>query len=248
MDGLCRNFTVVDIETTGLDPKRDRITEIAAVSVRDGKRAGVFHTLVNPGRKLEARIAELTGLTDQKLADAPRIGEVIDDFLRFEDTGCLLGHSVLFDYSFLKRAAVNAGRTFERKGIDTLMISRNYLQKLESRALPYLCGYFQIPHDAHHALSDAEATLALYEILTEKFGREEKADSIFAPKDLIYRVKREGPVTKKQIEQLQRFLSYYRIESAYDIESLTKNEASRYLDQLISSYGRIPPRNLPDGA
>lgn len=243
MDSFCKDFTVVDIETTGLDPKRDRITEIAAISVRDGKREESFHTLVNPGRKLDQRITELTGLTDERLKDAPPVGEVIGDFLRFEKTGCLLGHSVLFDYSFLKRTAVNAGQSFERKGIDTLAISRKYLQSLESRALPYLCGYFEIPHDAHRALSDAEAALALYELLIKTFGQDAEAKKVFKPKDLIYQVKKESPITKKQIEQLQRFLSYYRIESAYDIKSMTKNEASRYLDQLISSHGRIPPRD-----
>lgn len=243
MDTFCDSFTVVDIETTGLDPKKDKITEIAAVSVIEGKRAGTFHTLVNPGRKLEQRIVELTGLTDEALKDAPFIGEVIRDFLSFEHTGCLLGHSVLFDYSFLKRAAVNAGETFERKGIDTLAISRKYLQELESRSLPYLCRHFEISHNAHRALSDVEATLDLYGILKEKFGGDGEAEKVFAPKDLIYQVKKESPVTKKQMEQLQRFLSYYQIESAYDIKSMTRNEASRYLDQLISSHGRIPPRN-----
>lgn len=243
MESFCDSYTVVDIETTGLDPKRDKIMEIAAVSVKGGKRAGSFHTLVNPGRKLDQKIAELTGLTDEALGDAPFIGEVIGDFLSFENTGCLMGHSVLFDYSFLKRAAVNAGESFERKGIDTLAISRKYLQDLESRSLPYLCRHFAIPHNAHRALSDVDATLDLYGILKEKFGKDAEAEKVFAPKDLIYKVKKESPVTKKQIEQLERFLSYYQIESAYDIKSMTRNEAGRYLDQLISVHGRIPPRN-----
>lgn len=243
MDTFCDSFTVVDIETTGLDPKRDKITEIAALSVKEGRPGKSFHALVNPGRKLDPRITELTGLRDEDLEEAPSISRVIHDFLSFEDTGCILGHRVLFDYSFLKRAAVNEGKNFERKGIDTLAISRKYLQELESRSLPYLCRYFEIPHKAHRALSDVEATLHLYGILKEKFGWDEEAGKVFTPKELVYQVKKESPVTKKQIEQLQRFLSYYQIESAYNIKSMTRNEASRYLDLLISSYGRIPPRN-----
>lgn len=243
MSSFCSSFTVVDIETTGLEPKRDKITEIGAIRVEDGRITDTFHVLVNPGRKLETRITELTGLTDEVLRKAPFIGEVIGDFVEFETTGCLLGHSILFDYSFLKRAAVNEGKTFEKKGIDTLAISRRYLQELESRSLPYLSAYFGIAHEAHRALSDVEAAWELYEILKEKFGREEDAFKYFLPKELVYKVKKEGPVTKKQIEQLRRFLSCYGLESEYDINQMTKNEASRYLDRLISLHGRIPPRN-----
>ena len=243
MDVFCESYTVVDVETTGLDPKKDKITEIGAIRVEKGEIADSFHKLVNPGRKLEERIVSLTGLTDEILREAPYIQDVIGDFLEFETTGCLLGHSVLFDFSFLKRAAVNVGRQFEKKGIDTLAVSRRYLQELESRSLPYLCSYFGIEHKAHRALSDVEATLNLYRILKEKFGQDEEALKWFVPKPLVYQVKREGPVTKKQKEQLQRFLSYYHLESEYNIESMTKNEASRYLDRLISIHGGIPPRN-----
>lgn len=244
MSGFCNNFTVVDVETTGLDPKEDKITEIGAIRVEGGRIADTFHTLVNPGRRLTERITELTGLTDGALKDAPFIQDIIGNFVEFETTGCLLGHSILFDYSFLKRAAVNEGKVFEKKGIDTLAISRKYLQELESRSLPYLSGHFGIIHEAHRALSDVEATWELYKILEEKFGQEEDASRYFEPRELVYKVKKEGPVTKKQIEQLQRFLSYYGLESEYDINRMTKNEASRYLDRLISSHGHIPPRTL----
>lgn len=243
MSGFCNSYTVVDIETTGLDPKKDKITEIGAIRVEGGKIADTFHTLVNPGRRLEERITQLTGLTDEALKGAPFIQDVIGKFVEFETTGCLLGHSILFDFSFLKRAAVNEGIAFEKKGIDTLAISRKYLQNLESRSLPYLTGHFGIAHEAHRALSDVEAAWELYKILEEKFGQEEGAFKYFEPRELIYKVKREGPVTKKQIEQLQRFLSHYGLESEYDINRMTKNEASRYLDSLISLHGRIPPRN-----
>lgn len=236
-------YTVVDIETTGLDPKKDKITEIGAIRIEKGQKTAEFHKLVNPGRKLEERVRELTGLSDEVLFEAPFIGEVIEEFLAFETTGCLMGHSILFDYSFLKRAAVNVGKSFEKEGIDTLGIARQYLQELESRSLPYLCQHFGIEHKAHRALSDVEATWSLYQLLKERFGQKEDAAKVFIKKPLIYQVKKESPITKKQLEQLKRFLNHYHIESEYNIQSLTRNEASRYLDQLICSYGRIPPRH-----
>lgn len=243
MSVFCETYTVVDIETTGLDPKKDKITEIAAVRVERGAKVASFHTLVNPGRMLDERIADLTGLRDEELLTAPFIGEVIKDFLDFETTGILLGHSILFDFSFLKRAAVNAGYSFEKKGIDTLGIARKYLSDLESRALPYLCSHFGIAHQAHRALSDVEATQELYWLLKDRYKDAPEADKVFLPGPLVYQVKKESPITKKQIEQLQRFLNHHGLESEYNIESMTRNEASRYLDKLISSHGRIPPRH-----
>ncbi len=236
------SFTVVDIETTGLNPKTDKIIEIGAIRVEQGKVVDSFEQLVNPGRRLEERIVALTGLTDEMLDDAPFIEDVIGRFLSFETTGCLMGHSIIFDYSFLKRAAVNERLVFEREGIDTLAISRKYLVELPSRSLPNLCEHFHINHQAHRALGDVKATYALYQLLTDKFGEDLEAEKVFDAHPLNYQVKREAPVTVKQIEQLRRFLQNYHLESEYVLERMTKSEASRYLDHLIAKHGRLPKR------
>lgn len=234
------SFTVVDIETTGLDPKKDKITEIAAIRIENGIQTAEFHTLVNPGRKLEERIVELTGIKNEDLKDAPCVQDVIGDFAKFETTGIVLGHSILFDFSFLKKAAVNSGLSFEKEGIDTLAISRKYLSDLESRSLPFLCKHFSIDHNPHRAMSDVLGTYELYKVLLDQFGNVEDENKLFEPHKLVYQVKKESPIMQKQIEQINRFLLYHNIESAYDIHMMTKNEASRYIDSLISQFGRIP--------
>lgn len=239
------HFTVVDLETTGLDPKRDKIIEIGAIQVQNGEITKTFHTLVNPGRKLSDKVKELTGITDEDLKNAPFIETVIRDFIEFADKEYLLGHSILFDFSFLKRAATNEGLVFEREGIDTLKIARIFLQDLESRSLPALCKHFEITHVPHRALNDVEATYQLYKKLNELFS--EKDLDPFQPKKLIYKVKKEGPVTKKQLEQIQKILLYHQLENQYqntesadyiDFSRMSKNEASRFIDLLILRYGR----------
>ncbi|MBQ5673879.1 MAG: ribonuclease H-like domain-containing protein [Lachnospiraceae bacterium] len=65
------HFTVVDLETTGLDPKRDKIIEIGAIQVENGKIKRTFQTFVNPGRKLSDKVKELTGIRDEDLENAP---------------------------------------------------------------------------------------------------------------------------------------------------------------------------------
>ena len=90
--------------------------------------------------------------------------------------------------------------SFEREGIDTLKLARKFLPDLESRALENLCVHFHIPHTAHRALGDAEATQQLYVKLCELFWNEKD----FAPRQLVYKVKKEGPASGAQKERLYR--------------------------------------------
>ena len=141
-------YVSIDLETTGLNPKRDRIIEIGAIRVEQGQIAEEFSTFVDPGRKLEERITELTGIRDEDLADAPQLDEVFPQLLEFMGELPLLGHRILFDYSFLKKAAVDRKITFERSAVDTLQVARKYLPELPHRNLGYLCQYYEIPHHA----------------------------------------------------------------------------------------------------
>ena len=227
---MIQTYVCVDLETTGLNPKTDKIIEIGAVKVVEGEIVDRFSSFVNPGRKLEERIVELTGITDEDLADAPPIEEVLPQILEFAGDAILLGHSVLFDFSFLKKAAVNQKCTFEKEAIDTLKISRKYLADLESRSLDYLCGHFAIPHNAHRALADAEATHILYGKLLDRFYSAE--EDLFRPHKLIYKAKKDSPATNSQKERLYRLTSQHNITLGVDVEMLTKSEASRIIDKL----------------
>lgn len=239
-EGL-NSFVCIDLETTGLDPKRDKIIEIGAVRIERGEITGEWETFVNPERKLEERIVELTGIRDEQLAGARKIAEILSDLFAFLGDHVLLGHSVLFDFSFLKKAAVNERMTFERQGIDTLKIARKYLKDLESRSLESLCRHYGIPHNAHRALEDARATVALYRKLWEEFyTKEEEAgkNSLFSPAPLLYQAKRDTPLTIPQKEQLYKLLDKHKLIIDYEIESLTRSEASRKIDQILAKYGR----------
>lgn len=235
------SYVCVDLETTGLDPKRDKIIEIGAVKVKKGEITEEWNTFVNPGRKLEKHIVELTGIQDEQLAQTDRISEILPAFFDFLGDHVLLGHCVLSDFSFLKKAAVNERLTFERQGIDTLKIARKYLKDLESRSLGALCRHYGIPHTAHRALEDARATTALFQKLSEIFWEKEKDEgekSLFLPKPLIYQAKRDTPLTTSQKEQLYKLFDRHKLIADYEIESLTRSEASRKIDRILAEYGR----------
>lgn len=229
-------YTVLDLETTGLNPKQDRIIEIGAVKVCAGKVTDSFQTLVNPGRVLEERVCELTGIRNEMLQEAPEIEMVLQPLLDFIGEDVLVGHRILFDYSFVKRAAVNHKLVFEKKGIDTLKLARKFLPELESRRLEYLCTYYGISHTAHRALGDAQATAVLYEKLAELFY--EADEKAFQPIPLVYQVKKETPITKPQKERLYKLLDKHRITIEYNVDKLTRNEADRIIDRILAKYGR----------
>lgn len=246
---MIKDFVSIDLETTGLLPKEDRIIEIAAIRFRDGREDAVFHTYLNPGREIPQRITELTGITPDMVKDAPQFQDVCEEMLNFIGNDVLMAHHISFDFAFLKRAVLNSMSTkwakengFEKKGIDTLKIARAFLPEMESRSLGALCKYYQIPIDAHRAEEDARATAILYGKLWESFGNEKEPDAsknkIFAPYQLVYKIKKEGPATRAQKERLYRELDKHKIVPEYNVECLTKNEASRYLDRILAEYGR----------
>ena len=231
-------YAAVDLETTGLDPKHDKIIEIGAIRVEDGVIQDQFSTFVNPRRKLEARVEELTGIRDEMVADAPDIGLVIGRVLEFCDGLPLLGHHIIFDYSFLKRAAVNEGLPFEKNGIDTLTLCRRFMPGEEKKTLASACRYFGVEQQsAHRALSDAVSAHLLYQAMVRHHFSE--SPDLFFGKTLIYKVKKEQPASKKQKEVLRDLVKYHKINLTAQIDYLSRNEISRITDKIVSQYGRI---------
>lgn len=238
---MVNTFIAVDIETTGLNPKSEKVIEIGAVKVVDGILTEEFQTLIQPNRKLNEFITNLTGITDEMLESAPEEEEAFAKFLAFAGEEVLLGHHLIFDYSFLKRMAVNQNVSFERKGIDTLKIAKTFLPELEKRTLDFLCAHYQIVNvHAHRAYEDARVTAQVYQRMAENFyDGTEKAEKVFSPEQLLYQAKKESPITQAQVRYLKDLTEYHHLTLEEDIEKMSKNTASRKIDQILSTYGRI---------
>lgn len=233
-----KEYIVVDLETTGLAPKTDRILEVGAWKVENGGFVQKFHRMVDSGMKIPERITQLTGITDSMVQGQPMIDTVIREFIEFAGELPLLGHNLMFDYAFLKHAAVNQKITFERMGMDTLKISRKVLAELPSRKLGELCSYYHIPQQrAHRADEDAYVTAILYEKMKEQF--KENEPELFVPVQLQYKAKKQAAITNAQKGYLNDLLKYHKIKCDMQMESLTKSEASRLIDGIILQYGKI---------
>lgn len=231
------SYVCIDLETTGLNPKTDKIMEIGAVKVEKGVEVQCYQTFINPGRKPEERVLELTGINLSDLEGAPYIEDVLAELLDFLGDSVLVGHRIIFDYSFLKKAALDQKLEFQKSGLDTLRMARVYLPDVEKKTLEYLCNYFEIPHRAHRALDDARATSRLYQILLEKFYQD--TEVLFRPEPLICNIKRDTPATRAQKEQLARLVAQHGLELQADMEKMSRSEASRTIDKILLKFGRL---------
>lgn len=232
------DYVALDVETTGLNPARDKVLEIGAARIQGGKVCETYGTLINTGMPIPWRIQELTGITDEMQKAGKKTETAIREFVEFCGDLPVLGHNVQFDFGFLKQTAVNHGLTFEKQALDTLKIARRVLPDIPSRTLPAMCSHYQVdPGQSHRALDDALASHTILWKLWEEFG--ERDPDAFALHTLVYSAKKQSPITNSQKGYLNDLLKYHRIETNICIEDMTKSEASRMIDQIILQYGRI---------
>lgn len=155
-------FTVVDIESTGTDVLNDKVTEIGAVKIVNGKIVEEFQTLINPEVHISERIVQLTGIDDDLVKFSPTIDKVFPDFMRFLGDSVFVAHNADFDYRFLKNAGKALGYLIKNDCIDTLALSRKVLPHLPHHKLNNVCDYYGIVFHHHRALSDAFATAEMF--------------------------------------------------------------------------------------
>lgn len=235
---MVSEYIALDLETSGLNPKRDRILEIGGARVKNGEIVDTYTVFVNSKIRIPEEITALTGIDNTMIDQGEEPQKAMREFLNFCGDLPILGHNIIFDFSFLKKCAVNLGYSFEKKGIDTLKIARKFLEELPSRKLDAVCSYYGIPVTHHHrAYHDAVAASQLFEAMKKEFYQ--IAPEAFLPSPLCYQVKKEGPITKSQKGYLNDLVKYHRIELQMSIDSLTKNEASRIIDGIILNHGKI---------
>ncbi len=160
-DTLC----FVDVETTGMRPTWDRVIEIGAIRVENGKIVKRFETLLNPGGFLPPEITSLTGITTRDLDKAPSFWEIKQEFLNILEGAVFVAHNVRFDYSFLKNEFKRLGHTFSPKHFCTARLSRYLYPRYSSHSLDSLINRFGLKvENRHRALGDAQATLEFFQL------------------------------------------------------------------------------------
>lgn len=175
-----RRYAIVDIETTGGMARRDKITEIAIV-LHDGEKViDEYQTLINPERSIPPFITNLTGITNEMVADAPLFYEVAKDIVLKTEGAVFVAHNARFDYGFLREEFGRLGYTFTRKQLCTVRLSKKMLPQLRSHSLDSLIRHFSLPIDnRHRALDDALATAEIFKRITQMGnGHDEMSDIV----------------------------------------------------------------------
>ncbi len=153
------SIVALDIETTGLSPENDAITEIGAIRFSGRRVEAEWNTLVNPGRRIPPEITQLTGITDAMVRGAPPIRDVLEDLDHFVGDAPILGHNVRFDLSFLRKQGVFR----HNEPLDTYDMAAILLPTAGRYNLGALAQFLGILLPAtHRALDDARVTHAVY--------------------------------------------------------------------------------------
>ncbi len=166
-------FAIVDIETTGGNAFRDRITEIA-IYLHDGEKIiDEFTSLINPECSIPPFITRLTGIDDQMVENAPKFYEVAKQIIQITDGAVFVAHNASFDYGFIRESYKSLGFNFNRDHLCTVKLSRKIIPGFRSYSLGNLCSNLNIQiQNRHRAQGDAFATVKLFELLIQKNNSE----------------------------------------------------------------------------
>ncbi len=239
-------FVAFDLETTGLSNRSDTIIEIGAVRMKEGVELDRFQTFVDPGRKLDKKIIELTGITDDMLLGAPQIGEVLPKFLEFVGDRPLIAHNADFDVGFVRAAAQKLGLPFAPTSVDTLILSQNLLPHLGKFKLDRVAQELKLPEFNHHRAADDSVTCGLiFHNLAPKL-RELGVQSLQAIGPAMLPLRSRGRIgdrhakhiilyakNQQGLRNLYHLISLSNLEYFKRVPRIPKSELLKYREGLI---------------
>jgi DNA polymerase-3 subunit epsilon len=170
---MLANYVLLDLETTGATPLRDRITEIALIQFKDGVEVDRWQTLVNPEMNIPDFIQSLTGITNAMVEDAPTFEQVAGELLDYLDDAVMCAHNVRFDHGFLKTEFKRIGITLKQKVLCTVKLSRKLYPQYKSHGLSAIIERHNfVCTQRHRAMGDVEVMAQLIELARNELGLE----------------------------------------------------------------------------
>ena len=199
-------FVAFDLETTGLSSKTDRIIEIGAVILKNGKEIDRFQTFVDPERPLDRKIVDLTGIRDDMLQGAPKIEEVLPKFLEFVGDRVLVAHNSDFDTGFIRAECDRLGYPYHFTVADTLILSQNLMQQLSKFKLDVVSNALSLPEFNHHRAADDAMTCGLIMTkLMEKLEEEQDVYTLQAINPVMMKLRSKGRIGDRHARHIILF-------------------------------------------
>ncbi len=163
IDELPENYTVIDIETTGLSPIVNEIIQLSALKIRNDKIVDSFTSFVKPSGRISSFISSLTGITNDMVANAPQINDVLNDYIDFIGNDIIVGHNVHFDINFIHSKRIKYfNQGLSNNYVDTCRMSRK-ICPINSHKLDNVARYYNVDSTGHHrADNDCKMTFEIY--------------------------------------------------------------------------------------
>jgi len=199
-------YVAFDLETTGLSSRTDRIIEIGAVIMKNGKEIDRFQTFVDPQRPLDQKIVDLTGITDKMLVGAPKIEEVLPKFLEFIGDRVLVAHNADFDTGFIRAECSRLGYDYGFTSADTLILSQNLLSQLNKFKLNIVANALSLPDFNHHRAGDDALTCGLvFANLVKKLEEDHNIHDLQAINPAMATLRAGGRIKDRQARHIILF-------------------------------------------
>lgn len=243
-------FIVCDVETTGLSPFLNRITEIGLIKIQNGEITDRFSSLVNPEQHIPRSITQLNGISDEDVFNKPTFTELSDTVINFfGDNGnqeiIFCGHNAGFDYKFLQHSFSRADKEFSYRSLCTCKLARRLLKRLRSKSLINVSTYFGINFKRYHrayddALATAKILINFLGLLSEDYEFESVNEILRFQNSKIYTNENKSPVLKRiklSLKDIPKYPGVYFMRAG-DGEILYIGKAKNLRDRL-SSYFRF---------
>lgn len=229
-----RDFTAIDIETTGLSPEYDEIIELAAVRYRDGKASDSFQSLVKPLNPIDDFIEQLTGITNQMLGTAPNIEDILPSFIAFLSDDILVGHNINFDINFIYDFCCNVGIDPIRNDfIDTMRIARRLYKDWPNHKLDTMASELGLSARClHRGTTDAAISADCYLAMIQHESFEQ---AMLIRSSGYHGIKSKDIIAKKGAENLDSPLYGKVCVFTGTLESFTRRDAM----QIVADIGGI---------
>ena len=236
-------FVCFDLETTGLYATNDKITEIGAVKIKNGRIVDSFSTFADPERPIPAKVVQLTGITDSMVKGAPSQSDAVKSFLEFCDGAVLVAHNAPFDTGFIRRACQDMGVEYNYTSVDTVAICRNILPDLNNVKLDTLAKHFRLGKFNHHrAVDDAEMLTNIFLNLVRLLEKDHDVHDLNDMREKIVGGDYRKLPTYHQIilvknkaglKNLYKLISYSHLDYFHRRPRIPKSELIKHREGLI---------------
>ncbi|MBU5229188.1 PolC-type DNA polymerase III [Intestinimonas butyriciproducens] len=239
---FCEEYVCFDLEATGLDSRKDRITEIGAVVLKNGVVTDeVFSTFVDPERPIPYEVSQLTGITDDMVRGAPSQSEAVRQFLKFVNGRPLAAHNAGFDVGFIAEACRRMGVSLDVTAVDTLPLAQALLPQLSKHKLDVVADHLGLPSFNHHRATDDASTVAY--MLVPFFKRLEEEHGIHSL-DPINRWAAERNQKRKGKRRARHLIVLARNQTG--LRNLYKLVSKAHLEHFQRKQYPVMPKSLID--